>query len=124
MLTASPDYHSFFYNLLSVRQYPFCFTVVAISGRHRALKRILKCLVIGRIRCPKDKICGARNGQEAVTACQTEIGSKELTVNAVGESACNDSFLRFSYPLHLRSPVLAGPTLVIQGLMDGTWKYV
>ena len=69
-------------------------------------------------------MCSARHGQEAVTACQIDIGSKELTVTAVGESPCNDSFFHFDCTLHLRSPISACPTLVIQGLVDGTWKYV
>ena len=42
----------------------------------------------------------------------------------VGEPPCNDSLLRFDCTIHLRSPVLARPTLVIQGTVDDTWKYV
>ena len=48
----------------------------------------------------------------------------ELTVAIVGEPPCNDSLLRFDCIVHLCSPVLARPTLVIQGFVDGTWKYV
>ncbi len=72
----------------------------------------------------EDKGCGAQQGQKIITACQTMVSSKELTVTIVGESACNDPILRVDCTLYLRSPILARLTLVLQGLVDGTWKYV
>ena len=68
--------------------------------------------------------CHTRQGQKAIAAFQDQTGIKALTVTIVGKSSCNNFILHLGCTVHLRSPILARPTLVFQGLVDGTWKYV
>ena len=52
-------------------------------------------------------------GAKAIAASEDQTGVKELTVTIVGESSCNNFILHLGCTVHLRSSILARPTLVL-----------